>query len=236
MNPLTHPLSPNPLVQSLLRAVPELLPNLEPVRLERGPWPEKLLGGGPFLFFPEDALLGVSAQLQPNGLPHGVRLSWLGCRSVWSPEQAQASGLQAEVLVAGGAFLLPEAALHAANQALAPWRLQLAASFQQLITQMAQVSFCARHHTAAQSLASWLLMAWYNSPGHALQVPVNNLQAGFGFAPETWQRAWQTLHNQGAVALADQGTLAEITPPLLAPLTGVACACHQKLKAQASGL
>ena len=233
---MTHPLSPNPLVQSLLRAVPELLPNLEPVRLERGPWPEKLLGGGPFLFFPEDALLGVSAQLQPNGLPHGVRLSWLGCRSVWSPEQAQASGLQAEVLVAGGAFLLPEAALHAANQALAPWRLQLAASFQQLITQMAQVSFCARHHTAAQSLASWLLMAWYNSPGHALQVPVNNLQAGFGFAPETWQRAWQTLHNQGAVALADQGTLAEITPPLLAPLTGVACACHQKLKAQASGL
>jgi hypothetical protein len=233
---LTHPLSPNPLVQSLLRAVPELLPNLEPVRLERGPWPEKLLGGGPFLFFPEDALLGVSAQLQPNGLPHGVRLSWLGCRSVWSPEQAQVSGLQAEVLVAGGAFLLPEAALHAANQALAPWRLQLAASSQQLITQMAQVSFCARHHTAAQSLASWLLMAWYNSPGHALQVPVNSLQAGFGFAPETWQRAWQTLHNQGAVALADQGTLAEITPPLLAPLTGVACACHQKLQAQDSGL
>ena len=233
---MTHPLSPNPLVQSLLLAVPDLMPELERVRWERGPWTEKSSGSGQFLYFPEDALLGVSAQLQPHGLPHGVRLSWLGCQSVWSPEQALASGLQAQVLVAGGAFRLPEAALHAANQALAPWRLQLAASSQQLMTQMAQVSFCARHHTAEQSLASWLLMAWYNSPGHALQVPVASLQAGFGFAPETWQGAWQTLHSQGAVALADQGTLAEITPPLLAPLTGVACACHQKLKAQASGL
>jgi hypothetical protein len=216
----------------LLLAVPDLLPNLEPVRLERGPWSEQSLGGGNFLYFPEDALLGVSAQHKPNGALLGVRLSWLGCRSVWSPEQAQASGLQAEVLVAGGAFRLPEAALHTANPPLAPWRLQLAASSQQLITQMAQVSFCARHHTAEQSLASWLLMAWHNSPGHALQMPVASLQAGFGFAPDAWQRAWQTLHSQGAVALADQGTLAEIAPHLLAPLTGVACACYQKLQAQ----
>ena len=232
---MTPTLSLNPLVQSLLLAVPDLLPNLEPVRLERGPWSEQPSGGGQFLYFPEDALLGVSAQHKPNGVPLGVRLSWLGCRSVWSPEQAQASGLQAEVLVAGGAFRLPEAALHAANQPLAPWRLQLAASSQQLITQMAQVSFCARHHTAEQSLASWLLMAWYNSPGHALQMPVASLQAGFGFAPETWQRAWQTLHSQGAVALSDQDTLAEITPLLLAPLTGVACACYQKLQAHSNG-
>lgn len=231
MNPLTHPLSPNPLVQSLLLAVPELLSVLEPVQLERGPWTEKPSGGGQSLYFPEDALLGVSAQHKLNGVPLGVRMSWLGCRSVWSPEQAQASGLQAEVLVAGGAFRLPEAALHATNQALAPWRLQLAASSQQLITQMAQASFCARHHSAEQSLASWLLMAWHNSPGRVLQMPVARLQAGFGFAPETWQRAWQSLHNQGAVALADQGTLVEISPDFLAPLTGVACACYQKLQA-----
>jgi hypothetical protein len=231
VNPLTHPLSPNPLVQSLLLAVPELLPDLEPVRLERGCWIEKPSDGGHFLYFPEDALLGVSAQLKPHGLPHGVRLSWLGCQSVWSPAQALASGLQAQVLVAGGAFRLPEVALCAATKPLAPWCLQLAASSQQLMTQMAQVSFCARHHTAEQSLASWLLMAWYNSPGRVLQMPVASLQAGFGFAPETWLRAWQTLHSQGLVALADQGTVAEITPPLLAPLTGVACACHQKLQA-----
>jgi DNA-binding NarL/FixJ family response regulator len=76
-----------------------------------------------------------------------------------------------------------------------------------------------------------VLMAWYNSPGHALQMPVASLQAGFGFAAETRQRAWQMLHNQGAVALVDQVTLAEITPQLLAPLTGVACACYQKLQA-----
>ena len=233
---MTHPLSPNPLVQSLLQAVPDLMPEFERVRLERGPWTEKPSGSGQFLYFPEDALLGVSAQPHAHGLAHGVRLSWLGCQSVWSPEQALASGLQAQVLVAGGAFRLPVAALHAASQSLEPWRLQLAASSQQLIIQMAQASFCARHHTAEQSLASWLLMAWYNSPGHALQMPVVSLQAGFGFPPATWQRAWQTLHSSGAVTLAEQGTLAEISPPLLASLTGVACACYQKLQTHASGL
>ena len=231
MNPLTHPLSPNPLVQSLLLEVPALLPNIEPVRLERGPWTEKPSDSGHFLYFLEDALLGVSVQLKPHGLPHGVRLSWLGCRSVWSPAQALASGLQAQVLLAGGAFRLPEAAVRAANKPLAPWRLQMAASTQQLMTQMAQVSFCARHHTPEQSLASWLLMAWYNSSGRALQMPVASLQAGFGFAPETWLRVWQTLHSQGVVALAEQGTVAEINPLMLAPLTGVACACHQKIQA-----
>lgn len=229
MIPLTHPISPNPLVQSLLLAVPGLLPDLEPVRLERGPWTEKPSRDGQFLYFPENALLGVSAQPKSHGSPQGMPLSWLGCRSAWSPEQALASGLQAEVLVAGGAFRLPESALHAANKPSAPWRLQLAASAQQLINQMAQVAFCAQHHTAEQRLASWLLMAWYNSPGHALQMPVASLQGGFGFAPETWMRAWQTLHSQGAVALAEQGSLAEITSHLLAPLTRVACTCYQKL-------
>lgn len=230
MNSLTHPLSPNTLVQSLLLAAPDLLPDLEPVRLERGPWTETRSGDAQFLYFPEDALLGVSAQPMPHPLPYALRLSWLGCRSVWSPSQALASGLQAKVLVAGGAFRLPESALRVAGKPLAPWHLKVAASSQQLITQMAQVSFCARHHTAEQSLASWLLMAWYNCPGRALEMPVVSLEAGFGFAPEMWQRAWQSLHNQGAVALSDQGTLAEITPHLLAPLIRAACACYQKLQ------
>jgi len=92
------------------------------------------------------------------------------------------------------------------------------------------MSFCVRHHTVEQSLASWLLMAWHHSPGHRLQVPVASLQAGFGLAPETWQQAWQKLHGQGAVTLSGQGALAEIQSGLLPPLSGLACGCHHKIQ------
>lgn len=229
---MTHPPSLNPLVQRLLLDAPELMSSLERVHLALGPWPEPSEEGGHFLYFPEDALLGVSALVQPHRVAQGVRLSWLGCRGVWSPQQALGNGLQAQVLSAGGAVRVPEWVLHASDKAMANWWLQVAASSQQLVTQMAQMSFCTRHHTAEQSLASWLLMAWYNSPGHALQMPVASLQGGFGFSPEKWQRAWQTLHKQGAVVLAGSGDCVEIAPRLLAPLSGLACACHQKLQLQ----
>ena len=81
---MTHPPSLNPLVQSLLLAVPELMSSLERVQLALGPWSEQPEGGCNFLYFPEDALLGVSALVQPHRMAQGVRLSWLGCRGVWS--------------------------------------------------------------------------------------------------------------------------------------------------------
>ena len=204
--------------------------SLERVQLALGPWSEQPEGGCNFLYFPEDALLGVSALVQPHRMAQGVRLSWLGCRGVWSAQQALGNGLQAQVMTAGAAFRVPEAVLHSLDKSLATWWLQVAASAQQLVTQMAQMSFCARHHTAEQGLASWLLMAWHNSPGHALQIPVASLQGGFGFPSEKWQLAWQTLRSQGVVVLTEPGDLAEIAPRLLEPLSGLACACHQKFQ------
>ena len=227
---MTHPLSLNSLIQSLLLAAPERLSVLERVRLDRGPWTEQTGDGGNFLYFPEDALLGVSSDLKRSGVTHAAPCAWLDCHGVWSPHPVLSSGLQVQVMVAGWAFRVPEGALLAADRRLSSWALQMAASSQKLLAQMAQMSFCVRHHRVEQSLASWLLMAWHHSPGHRLQVPVASLQAGFGLAPETWQQAWQKLHGLGAVTLTGQGALAEIQSRLLPPLSGLACACHHKIQ------
>lgn len=227
---MTHPLSPNSLIQSLLLTAPELLPVLERVHLEMGPWTEQSGDSGNFLYFPDDALLGVSSDLKRSGVKHAAPCAWLGCHGVWSPNSVLSSGLQVQVMVAGWAFRVPERTLLAADKRLSSWGLQMAASSQKLLSQMAQMSFCVRHHTVEQSLASWLLMAWHHSPGHRLQVPVASLQAGFGLAPETWQQAWQKLHGQGAVTLSGQGALAEIQSGLLPPLSGLACGCHHKIQ------
>lgn len=227
---MTHPLSPNSLIQSLLLSAPERLSVLERVHLDMGPWTEQSGDGGNFLYFPEDALLGVSSDLKRSGVTHAAPCAWLGRHGVWSPNPVLSSGLQVQVMVAGWAFRVPEGALLAADRRLSSWALQMAASSQKLLSQMAQMSFCVRHHTVEQSLASWLLMAWHHSPGHRLQVPVASLQAGFGLAPETWQQAWQKLHGLGAVTLTGQGALAEIQSRLLPPLSGLACSCHHKIQ------
>ena len=227
---MTHPLSPNSLIQSLLLAAPERLSVVERVRLDVGPWTEPSGDGGNFLYFPEDALLGVSSDLKRSGVTHAAPCAWLGCHGVWSPHQVLSSGLQVQVMVAGWAFRVPEGTLLAADKRLSSWGLQRVASSQKLVSQMAQMSFCVRHHTVEQSLASWLLMAWHHSPGDLLQVPVASLQAGFGLAPETWQQAWQKVYGQGAVTLTGQGALAEIQSRLLPPLSVLACACHHKIQ------
>lgn len=227
---MTHPNSPNSLIQGLLLAAPELLSVLERVRLNAGPWPKDSGDGSHFLYFPENALLGLSSPPSPTGAPNAAPLAWLGCQGVWSAQQALASGLQAQVMVAGWAVRVPEAALLAAEKLLSSWGLQMAASSQRLVSQMAQMSFCVRHHTSEQRMASWLLMAWQHSSGQVLQMPVASLQAGFSLAPDAWQQAWQSLHDQGAVSLTDQGAWAEIQSRLLPPLSGLACGCHHKMQ------
>lgn len=194
-----------------------------------GAWPEQPEGGHNFFYFPEDALLGLSALTKPHAVLQAAPMAWLGRHGCWSPQQALATGLQAQVLVAGWAIRLPEAALPVNDPLLGAWCLQVASSSQQLVGQMAQLSYCFRHHAAEQSLASWLLMARHHSPCDVLQVPVASLQKGIGWPSDLWQSAWQTLHGQRAVSLNEHGDLAEIQPDLLASLTGLACACHQKI-------
>jgi hypothetical protein len=216
-------------MQRLQRAAPELGAACERVALKPGPWPSPNGQDDDGLYFPETGLLALSLRSATGGssAPLGARLALLGCHSVWSPRQAQGSDFRAEVIVPGDAMRVSEAVVRAVDMPLAKWWLQVAASNQHLISQMARMALCTKHHSAPQSLASGLLTAQHNSGVRALEIPMVAWRDGLGWAPDAWQSAWDALERQGAVAQVGQGALAKIQIKALGVLSDLACGCHR---------
>ena len=231
------PPSTNSLMQHLQQTAPELIPACERVALKPGPWPGPDGMGDDCLYFPETGLLALSLPASPGGpwASRSTRMAMFGCHSVWSPRQAQASDFLAEVLIPGHAMRVSDAVVRAAHVSLAKWWLQVAASNQQLMSQMARMALCAQKHSPTQSLASCLLMAQHNCCASPLQIPMAALRAWLDWSPDAWQSAWHALESQGAVALAGQGTSATIQIQEAERLSGLACACHQMVRHHDTG-
>jgi hypothetical protein len=215
-------------MQRLQQTVPELVSACERVDLKPGPWQGPDGMNDDCLYFPETAFLALSLHSSTGGssTPQSARLALLGCHSVWSPRQALSSDFLAEVLIPGHAMRVSDSAVRAVKTPLAKWWLQVAASNQHLISQMARMTLCAQKHSAPQTLASWLLMAQHNSGASPLQIPMVALRCWLGWAPDTWQSAWDALESQGVVALIGRGPSAKIQIKLV-DASGLACACHQ---------
>jgi hypothetical protein len=215
-------------MQHLLRAAPELLSACERVALKSGPWPVSDGQDDDSLYFPETGLLALSlpAPGTRSWTPRSARLALLGCHGVWSPRQALNSDFLAEVLVPGDAMRVAESVVRSVDVPLAKWWMQVAASKQHLIHQMARMALCAHKHSPAQTLASCLLMAQFNSAARPLPMPMVALRDWLGWPPDAWQSAWDALDSQGAVVQVGQGATATIQIQALDTLTGLACACH----------
>jgi hypothetical protein len=219
-------------MQRLQQAAPELVSACERLELKPGLWPGPDGTADGCLYFPETGLLALSFPSSARGFstPQSARLALLGCHSVWSSRQAQDSDFLAEVLVPGHAMRVSEAALRAVDTSLAKWWLQVAASNQHLIAQMARLAMCAQNHSAPQSLASCLLIAQDNSSSMLLQMPMVAWRDWLGWASNAWQSAWDVLESQGAVTQMGQGESAKIQIKALGVLSGLACNCHQMVK------
>lgn len=224
--------STNSLMQQLHQAAPELTSACERVQLKPGPWPGPDVADDGCLYFPETGLLALSLPSPPGRSwgPRSTRLALFGCHSVWSPRQAQASDFLAEVLVTGHAMRVSDSVVRAVKVSLAKWWLQVAASNQHLMSQMARMALCAQKHGAPQSLASCLLMAQHNSAASPLQIPIAGLRDWLGWSPDAWRSACDVLESQGAVVLMGQGASATIQIQEVGRLSGLACACHQMVR------
>jgi hypothetical protein len=219
-------------MQHLLHAAPGLLSACERVELQSGPWPGPDAQDDDGLYFPETGLLALSLPTSGNRskTAHSTRLALFGCHSVWSPRQALTSDFLAEVLVPGHAMRVSDAVLRSVDVPLAKWWMQVAASNQHLIYQMARMALCAQNHSPPQRLASCLLMAQLNSAARPLQMPMAAMRDWLGWPPDTWRNAWDALDSQGAVVQMGQGTSVTMQIKALGALTGLACSCHQMVR------
>lgn len=226
---MTHPPSPNSLMQHLHQAAPDLALACERVELQPGPWPGPQDAEDDSLYFPETGLLALSMSSALDDARAVTRtgLGLMGCHGVWSPRQAQESDFAVEVLVPGHAIRVSHSAVRAADRPLAPWWMRVAVSNQHLMAQMARMAMCVQNHSAPQSLASWLLIARHHRGARSLQMPLQAWRDWLGWSPAVWQSAWSALESQGALALIGPNASPCIEIKALDALSGLACRCHQ---------
>lgn len=190
-----------------------------------------MLPGAPieFVYFPEDALVGLLHPDGPKGLEVPVALVGNdGLVGVSPFLRAPAERLRAQVLHPGSAWRLPVATLnHAASPDESCLRVVLG-YLQALNAQIAQAALCRLQHTVYQRLCHWLQGAFDRVPGTVLHIDPAELVVWLGAEPDALAQATTRLVAEGAVA-NPQG---QITLLDREQLDRLARGCHPQLKPQ----
>lgn len=213
------PLATNPMLNELLRALPEedylrLLPHLEPIEMHLG---HALYESGSTLshvYFPTTAIVsllyvmadGDSAEIAVVGYEGIVGISlFMGGESTPSRAVVQSAGL--------GYRLKAQLLKDEFNQA-GPLMHLLLRYTQALITQMSQTAVCNRHHSLDQQLCRWLLLSLDRLQGNELimtQELIANMlgvrREGVTEAALSLQRAELISYSRGHIKVLDRAGL-----------------------------
>jgi CRP-like cAMP-binding protein len=215
--------------------------------LERQPWQSRLErvemrpghtlvpshAATDFVYFPEDALVGLA---HPGGPDGGlVPLALVGNDGLIGVAPflgVPAERIRAVVLHPGSVWRLPVAALD--NGALlSEGQLRVVLRYvEALNAQMAQVALCQLQHTVYQRLCRWLLDAFGRTPGFVLHMDATELSAWVGAAPEAVALATTQLVAEGALSQRN-GSIHLLDSPLLGRLS---CTCHHQVQRQVDRL
>ena len=187
-----------------------------------GPWSIEATDEDDWVYFPEDALIGLAS---PAAQSAAARMAVVGCQSCWMPSYWKSMPLQAHVLVGGTVQRTPWSAMQNEPHRHAPWLWHAAVASQRLIRQMAQMAFCAQHHTLVQSLATWFLVCLHQAARPELDLRWPDLMRWRDVPQAQLLQALSTLEARGALQWSgsDQGVVRIQAVP---ELSLMACSCH----------
>lgn len=230
--------SNNTLLSRLLRAVPDAAASLERVPLTPGAWPLEGTDSNAHVYFPEEGLVSL---WRPGPQGAATVLAVAGRHSCLLPGYWQPGPFQAHVLVPGHAHRFNWSLVQSDSQRYADWLLETAKASQQLIRQVAQMTYCVQHHGVAQRMASWLLICLNQNPQPSLQIQLAELKHWLCVSPEQFQSALVTLQAHAVIRLespssadllpeheAMASTLLHTSAP--ARLEQLACSCHLQVQ------
>lgn len=220
----------------MLLDVPHASEHIERISVSPGPWPAEPAQGGPFAYFPDGSLISLFAE---SAVANDVSIAVIGCHGFWFPGMLQGRRLKAHALGGGHVHRLYWRMVQADLQRYAAWLIPTAGAAQRLIQQMAQMAFCAHHHSLTQRIASWLLVCLNQSAQSALRIRLADIPASL--------REPQALFEASLLVLEEHLCLHRVhgLPPLkgedLMPaqlwtldaeqLAGLACSCHRRINA-----
>ena len=224
----------NTLLQQMLRDVPHAAAHTERISLSPGTWPAESGQGEAFAYFPDRSLISLSHE---SAETNDVSIAVVGCQGFWFPGMLQGQGLQAQVLHGGDVYRLDWRMVQADLHRYASWLVPTAGAAHRLMQQMAQMAFCAHHHSMTQRIASWLLVCLNQSKQSTLRIRLADMPASL--------RAPQALFEASLLVLEDHLGIHRVhgLPPLkgedLMPaqlwtldphqLSGLACSCHRRI-------
>lgn len=230
----------NTLLQKLLQDVPDIATNFERVHLMTGPWPTNLRQQNDWAYFPDDSLIGLSADTQPRG--HGGMVI-AGRHGFWLSGPMTGLTLRARVLHEGHIYRLNWRMVQDDPHRFAPCLISAALATQRLIRQMAQMAFCVQHHTPVQRMASCLLVCLQQSSDASLSVRQDDVLDMLRVPADVLQEALSVLQTHSGIR-CDPGVPTTKPGPVAVParlwtqdpqhLALLACDCHRHMNAEAS--
>jgi hypothetical protein len=231
----------NTLLRRLLQVAPEAAASLERVPLTPGTWPQQCDDSDDHVYFPEAGLVSLWRSAPPGT---ATVFAMVGCHSCLLPGYWRPGPFQAHVVVAGHAQRLHGSVVQSDQRRQAAWMLETAKASQQLIRQMAQMTFCVQHHGVAQRMASWLLICLNQNARQRMQIQLSELRRWLCATPEQWQEALAVLQAHSAIRLEspcaadrpdDHGAMATVLHTLEPErLAQLACSCHGHVRVEGS--
>jgi CRP-like cAMP-binding protein len=223
----------DPRANRLLAALPELdwhrvRHQLEPVTLTRG---QVLYESGVAMshaYFPTTAIASLM-YVTEEGASSGIAVVGLdGMVGVPLLTGAGSTPGRAVVQSAGTAFRMAARPLKAEFMRAGPTMNVLLRYTQTLISQMAQIVVCTKHHTVNEQLCRWLLMHLDRLPGAELVVTHEMISQLLGVRREGITEAALSLQTAGLIAYRR----GHITVLDRAGLENRACECHAVILAE----
>jgi CRP-like cAMP-binding protein len=206
----------------------ELIPELEPIRCERGQVLVDADSSLDHVFFPDSGVVSAVAVYADGSIIEMATIGREGCTAVQAVFGAESSSVRLLVQIPGGAAKMSRAAFTQAMGTMPSFRSLMYAYVQAFLEQVLVSVACNGAHSLKQRLARWLLTMRDRGDDDALQITQNLLAEMLGVQRPTVTNAARELERAGLIARGRR----QVTILDRQGLTKASCECYQLVRSR----
>ena len=210
------------------RNLKQLMPELEPIRCQRG---QVLMDADSSLhhvFFPDSGVVSVVAVYADGSIIEMATIGREGCTGMQAIFGAKTSSVRLLVQIPGSATKMSRAAFTRAMESMPAFRGLMYAYVQAFLEQVMVSVACNGAHSLKQRLARWLLMMRDRSDGDALPITQSLLAEMLGVQRPTITNAAGELERAGLIERGRQ----QVTILDRQGLIEASCECYKLVRAR----
>jgi len=208
------------------RNLKRLMPQLEPIRCQRGQVLMDADGALDHVFFPDSGVVSVVAVYADGSIIEMATIGREGCTGMQAVFGAKSSSVQLLVQIPGTAAKMSRAAFTRAMGSMPPFRNLMQSYVHAFLEQVLVSVACNGAHSLKQRLARWLLMMRDRSDDDALPITQSLLAEMLGVQRPTITNAAQQLEDAGLIERGRRQVAILDRPGLME----ASCECYQLVR------